>query len=179
MGLGVFLPHPTPMSHTSLRSCYLGLGGHTVCSAGTWGQQIDLQHTEPCTSAAPLISRVGNRVRMPHPLMDVRKAHCKHQTSVCVCKTHYKHHQEWEKNKASLFTVWEREKQETCQSVCFIIFLYWEGKLPVKIFSFVDDAKLMDLPFGDRCLWLPNGLGRKQAPSFPCQPPGTHQSCFV
>lgn len=44
--------------------------------------------------------------------MDVRKAHCKHQTSVCVCKTHYKHHQEWEKNKASLFTVWEREKQK-------------------------------------------------------------------
>lgn len=65
----------------------------------------DLQHSpEPCTLAAPIISEWGTAESICLTLLtDVRKAHCKHQISVCVYKSHYKHHREWEKNKASLF----------------------------------------------------------------------------
>lgn len=77
-----------------------------------------------------------------------------------------------EKQSISIYSVRKR-KTETFQAYAWSYFCTGRGKLPVNL-SFVVDAKLMDLPSGDRCLWLPDGWGRKQAPSFPCQPTGTH-----
>lgn len=111
MGAGVYsLPYHVVQPY--LRSSGLSLGGGTVLSTVALCWQISGTAQNPTPGQFPVISEWG----LAHSthltlLIDVRRAQCKHWTSVCVYKSHYKHHQEWEKNKASLFTVWEREKK--------------------------------------------------------------------
>lgn len=111
--------------------------------------RADLQHSpEPHRLAMPIVSELGMAQSINFALlMDIRQEACEHRTLVRVYKRHYKHHGEWEKNKASLFTAGERQK--TLPSICLITLLYREGKITCKSFS--SCLMLMDLPFGDGC----------------------------